>query len=50
MSSALLSLQAVVRWHFEHREGLAKRVPFYCDPARIGGFAVNPEELSAGTE
>lgn len=41
-------LDAIVRWYFD--EGRVEGVPFYCDPSRIGAFAVEPEELAAGTD
>ena len=33
-----------------HREGRIESVPFYCDSTRIGAFAVEPDELGAGTD
>jgi hypothetical protein len=41
-------LVAVVRWYFH--EGAVHGLPFYCDPTRIGGFAVEPNELAAGND
>ena len=38
----------VVRWYFD--EGRVEGVPFYCDPTRIGAFAIEPDELAAGTD
>ncbi|NPD21832.1 hypothetical protein [Corallococcus exiguus] len=42
------TLNAVVRWYFD--EGRLAGLPFYCDPTRIGAFAVEPDELAAGTD
>lgn len=39
--------KAIVHWYFD--EGRVEGVPFYCDPTRIGAFAVEPDELAAGT-
>lgn len=44
----LRETNAIVRWYF--LESRDSGVPFYCDPTRIGPFAVEPDELSAGTE
>jgi len=41
------SVAGVIRWYFGERR--IERVPFYCDPSRIGAFAVEPNELAAGT-
>jgi hypothetical protein len=41
-------LARVVRWYFN--EGRVEGVPFYCDPTRTGAFAVEREELAAGTD
>ncbi|MFE8597327.1 hypothetical protein [Archangium violaceum] len=41
-------LRGTVRWYLGRREEQA--TPFYCDPERIGAFAVAPEELAAGTD
>lgn len=38
----------VVRWYFD--EGRVEGVPFYCDQTRIGAFAIEPDELAAGTD
>lgn len=38
----------VVRWYFD--EGRVEGVPFYCDSTRIGAFAIDPDELAAGTD
>jgi len=44
----LSETKAIVRWYFS--EWRAEGVPFYCDPTRIGAFAVEPDELSIGTD
>lgn len=41
-------LRGAVRWYLGRREEQA--TPFYCDPERIGAFAVAPDELAAGTD
>jgi len=38
----------VVRWYFD--KGRVEGVPFYCDPTRIGAFAIEPAELAAGSD
>jgi hypothetical protein len=43
------SVPSVVRWYID-RQGSTRRLPFYCDPARVGAFAVLPVELAAGSE
>ncbi len=40
--------KAIVRWYLT--TGRVNGVPFYCDPIRIGAFAVQPEDLAAGTD
>ncbi|AKT42519.1 hypothetical protein [Chondromyces crocatus] len=42
------SVMSVVRWYFD--EGRVEGVPFYCDATRIGAFAVEPNELTEGTD
>jgi hypothetical protein len=42
-------LAGVVRWYVVAR-GSARDVPFYCDPALVGAFAVAPDELASGSE
>jgi hypothetical protein len=42
----LTEARAIVRWFFDM--GRVDDVPFYCDPTRIGAFAVGPNELVAG--
>lgn len=39
---------AIVRWYFA--EARVQGTPFYCDPTRIGSFAVDPDELAAGSD
>lgn len=41
-------VESIVRWYFDERR--VEGVPFYCDPTRIGAFAVEPDELAAGTD
>ncbi len=45
---AYSELQAVLAWYFGSLRSELR--PFYCDPSRIGAFAVEPEELAAGTD
>jgi len=42
------SVAAIVRWYFHERR--VGGMPFYCDPTRIGAFAIEPDELRAGTD
>jgi hypothetical protein len=45
--------EPVLKWHFGSHGPAAPNLdalPFYCDPARIGAFAVVPEELAAGED
>lgn len=45
-------LEELVAWYAARVYGVLEgpgRVPFYCDPARVGGFAVAPAALAAGT-
>jgi hypothetical protein len=44
----LKETKAIVRWYFD--KGRVEGVPFYCDPTRIGAFAIEPDELAAGTD
>ena len=41
--------KAIVRWYY-FDEGRVEGMPFYCDPIRIGNFAVDPDALAAGTD
>ena len=46
-------LQRIVRWYFRNVYGRYEGpgvLPFYCDPHRIGYFAVKPSLLAAGDE
>lgn len=50
---ALVSLRRVVAWYFAHVYGVTEGpgvLPFYCDPSRVGRFAVEPEALAGGYE
>jgi hypothetical protein len=45
------ALESILAWYFHHYFGTEDgpgSLPFYCDPSRVGAFAVNPAELSAG--
>lgn len=47
------SLRHVVAWYFANIYAVTEGpglVPFYCDPARVGRFAVEPTALAAGHE
>jgi hypothetical protein len=44
----LKATKAIVGWYFD--EGRVEGTPFYCDPMRIGAFAIEPDELAAGTD
>ncbi|MHB8877144.1 MAG: hypothetical protein ACYC8T_25895 [Myxococcaceae bacterium] len=52
-AAAEREIRGAVTWffgaHFEaaHR---ARALPFYCDPGRVGAFAVAPDELAVGSE
>ena len=46
---AVSKLEAIVRWYFDHYFGTVDGPgarPFYCDVARVGAFAVDPEALA----
>ena len=45
-------LVEVVRWFLRERFGRVegRTLPFYCDPTCVGAFAVEPDELGAGTD
>jgi hypothetical protein len=43
-----METKAIVCWYFD--AGRVDGVPFYCAPSRIGTFAVEPDELAAGTD
>lgn len=43
----------VLGWYFEHAYGRLEgpnRMPFYCDPTRVGFFAVSPKGLADGDD
>ena len=44
----LKETKAIVSWYVDERR--VEGVPFYCDPTRIGAFAVEPNALAAGTD
>jgi hypothetical protein len=48
VNSAKASLVTTVRWYLEHRRGASPSVPFYCDAAKVGSFAIEPGALAAG--
>jgi len=46
-------LMRVLAWYFRAVYGLREgpgRIPFYCDPACVGSFAIAPDEIAAGSE
>jgi hypothetical protein len=52
-ATAEREIRSVLAWffgtHFEAAHG-ARTLPFYCDPDRIGAFAVTPNDLALGSE
>lgn len=48
--TTLESLRRAVAWYFDVCEPLANEQPFYCDPDRVGTFAVAPNELATGDD
>ncbi len=49
----LASLRRVVAWYFDHVYSVTEGpgvVPFYCDPLRVGRFAVDPRALADGRD
>lgn len=42
-------LASVVLWYFDAEQPTG-RAPFYCDPDRVGAFAVAPDQLAAGDD
>jgi len=49
--SVSLALRATLAWYFSRVYGRLEgpgTLPFYCDPARVGYFAVSPAALAAG--
>jgi hypothetical protein len=50
---AVDDLRRVLDWYFERRYGKTEgpgTVPFYCDRAKVGAFAVSPHRLARGEE
>jgi hypothetical protein len=47
---ALKETKAVVRWYFYEGRVEGVPLPFYCNPARVGAFAVQADELATGTD
>jgi hypothetical protein len=51
--SADANVERIVRWYaarvYGRLEG-PRRLPYYCDPARVGPFAVDPAQLARGSE
>jgi hypothetical protein len=48
-----VALLAAARWYFlsqPRTAGASRVLPFYCDYAAVGAFAVSPEELAAGED
>ncbi|GEJ56644.1 hypothetical protein [Anaeromyxobacter diazotrophicus] len=43
-----METRRIIRWYFE--TGRTDGVPFYCDPERVGAFAVQRDELAAGSD
>lgn len=43
-------LRYAVTWYSAEYEGRSDRLPFYCDPDRVGAFAVDPDQLVAGDD
>jgi len=46
-------LEKIVAWYVQTAHGQwegGDRLPFYCDPARVGAFAVDPERLAKADE
>ncbi|RYZ65762.1 MAG: hypothetical protein EOP08_06285, partial [Proteobacteria bacterium] len=41
-------VERVVAWHFGLSGSGGEQQPFYCDPCRVGAFAVAPDQLAAG--
>jgi hypothetical protein len=51
--TSLASLRRVVGWYFEKVFSVSEGpgvLPFYCDPSRVGRFAVEPEALALGKD
>lgn len=50
---AIDELRRVVGWYFDRQYGMTEGLgttPFYCDPGRVGAFAVSERKLAQGTE
>jgi hypothetical protein len=46
-------LSRILQWYFERRYGKSEgpgTTPFYCDPRRVGAFAIAPDELARADE
>lgn len=41
-------LRRAVAWYFKVHQAIAAKRPFYCDPNRVGAFAIAAEDLAAG--
>ncbi len=50
MNPAESPLIAPLRWYCARRGDGVSAVPFYCDVAQVGAFAVVPDELAVGTD
>ena len=46
--AALGELRSAVAWYLKDYDSLANKRPFYCDPKRVGAFAVAAADLAAG--
>ena len=52
-AEALQAVKRIIKWYFETVYGVVEGpgvLPFYCDVARVGHFAVPPKDLAAGRE
>jgi hypothetical protein len=48
---SIAAVRRIVTWYFEHVYGRVEgpgTTPFYCDPTRVGHFAVSPNSLAEG--
>lgn len=51
IDQSLSKVIPVIKWYFKNVYGKVERpgiLPFYCDPERVGAFAISTEKLSAG--
>ena len=48
LPKSVVSLRRVVDWYSSNP--VTSAVPFYCDPAKVGSFAVSPQRLAAGDD